>query len=135
MASLFDEWIVVAADPSAHLAYDALIVGDHFRPAGLLSGIQAGLFAARHPHTFISGAGSVPVSPGVVELFVKALEPRWDAVLIESDNVVLPLPGIYGKRALKPLSQQLESAQMQFNQLIPRLRIRTLPIDDVLAIA
>ena len=126
MASLFDELILVAADPFELLTWDALIVSDHFTPPGLLSGIQAGLFAARHSHIYAAAAGTGSVAPAVVDLFGKALEPRWDAVLAESERGVLPLPGIYGKRALKPLTRQLECGDLRFDRFLPQIRTRKL---------
>lgn len=131
MASLFDEFILVAADPIELLEWDALIVSDHFLPPGLLSGIQAGLFAAHHPHIFIAAAGNGQVSPAHIDFFVKALEPRWDAVLSESGHGVAPLPGVYGKRALRPLTQQLDCGERRFDLFLSRIRTRRLAASAV----
>ena len=130
MASLFDEFIVVAADPSACLAWDAMIVRDHYRPPGLLSGIHAGLFSASHPHIIVAAAVD-PVTSDGVEPLMKALESRWDAVLTESGQTCAALPGIYGKRALRPLTQLLASGEWRFDRFLSRIRTRRVAAQDL----
>ena len=130
MASRFDEFIVVAADPSACLEWDALIVRDHYRPPGLLSGIHAGLFNASHSHIFVAAAGD-PVTSDGVEPLIKTLESRWDAVLHESGPTCAALPGIYGKRALRPLTQLLASGEWRFDRFLSRIRTRSVAAQDL----
>ncbi len=130
MASRFDEFIVVAADPSACLEWDALIVRDHYRPPGLLSGIHAGLFSASHSHIFVAAAGD-PVTSDGVEPLIKTLESRWDAVLHESGPTCAALPGIYGKRALRPLTQLLASGEWRFDRFLSRIRTRSVAAQDL----
>lgn len=129
LVSCFDEVILVAEDPTDYLTFDALIVSDHDRPAGLLSGIQAGLFAARNPHAFVTAVGLGVLPVAVIDRFAAALAPRWDAVLMERDGGVSPLPGVYHKRVLKPLARELMSTGGRFDRLIPRLRLGKVRID------
>lgn len=129
LLSHYEEVLLVADNPPDYLDVDALIVGDHYRPAGLLSGIHAGLFAARHSHAFVTAAACGVLPPAVIDRFKTALAPRWDAVLIERGDGVSPLPGVYHKRVLKPLAQQLKGADERFEQLIHPLRIGTVRID------
>ncbi len=130
MASVFDEFIVVAADPSACLAWDGLIVRDHYSPPGLLSGIHAGLFIASHPHIFVAAAVDPMRSDGV-EPLMKALESRWDAVLHEAGQTYAALPGIYGKRALRALTQLLASGEWRLDRFLSRIRTRRVAAQDL----
>jgi molybdopterin-guanine dinucleotide biosynthesis protein A len=126
LSPLCDDIVIVAADPSAFLVFDALIVTDHYSPAGLWSGVHAGLFAARHPHAFITACGLPVANPALVDMFVGAAGPRYDAVLPDSAQTPLPLPGIYGKTCLKPLGSQLAEGDSTGNGWLRRIRICTL---------
>ena len=127
--SLFDDVILVAADPAAFLDFDALIVSDQYSPISLWSGIHAGLFAARHAHAFVAACGLPVTSVGVVDLFRGAVAPRYDAVLPAGDHAPLPLPGVYGKSCLKPLARQLAKGDANGQGWLRLIRVHTLGQD------
>jgi molybdopterin-guanine dinucleotide biosynthesis protein A len=121
----FDDIIVVAADPAAFLEVDALIVSDHYTPAGLWSGVHAGLFAARHPFAFVTACGLPLPAADAIERLTAAASPRCDAVIPEGAPDALPLPGVYGKTCLKPLAQQLAGGDSDGMGWLRRIRIHT----------
>jgi molybdenum cofactor guanylyltransferase len=125
----FDEIIVVSCDPAAWLAFDALIVTDHYVPRGIWSGIHAGLFAARHAHAFITACGMPMTTADLIELFRGEIAPRYDAILPEGDHVPLPLPGIYGKSCLKPLARQLAHGDSAGHGWLRQIRVHALAQD------
>jgi|GEM_PF-1155024 len=124
--ALFEEVILVAADPAAMLDRDGLIVSDHHAPAGLLSGIHAGLFAARHFQVIVT-ACTLPEVPAVlIDLLLGASGPRYDAVLPDSQDGLQPLPAVYAKSALKTLSRQLAHSRPSVRAWLRHLRVQTL---------
>ncbi|MDA8141045.1 MAG: NTP transferase domain-containing protein [Desulfobacteraceae bacterium] len=123
-AAELDEIILVGADPVALLAWDRLIVSDHFETPGLLSGIHAGVFAARRDHVFVT-AGTLPVpSALLLALMWHSLDPRCDALVLETEFGVQPLPAIFARRSLKVLSKQLAKGEVDPRRFLRQLRIQ-----------
>ncbi|KJS30146.1 MAG: hypothetical protein VR64_17670 [Desulfatitalea sp. BRH_c12] len=125
-ARVFDDIVLVTGNPATYMmAYDGLIVSDHHAPCSLWSGIQAGLFTARHAHAFVT-VGGQPVSEKMVRLFLDAVAPRYDAVLTAGVNGPLSVPGVYAKNCLKPLGRQLSQGERQKDRWLHQIRVHTL---------
>ena len=134
LARRFDDILLVAADPLGMVTRDALIVSDHFAPPGLLSGIQAGLFAARHPHALVVTAQAPRLSDRVLDLLEERVAPRWDAVLAEGDAGLQPLPGVFSQRVLKPLTRRLACGATGLSDFLLHVRICKIPMQTIRAV-
>ncbi len=131
LAPLVDDIVWVTDDPAALLDQDGLIVRDHFLPAGLLSAIHAGLFAARHDHALVLSAGPAIPSGPVLDLLRQAVAPRWDGVLLEAAGSAQPLPALYHKRCLKLLARQLAEGRRQAGGFLRQLHRHLIPEEQV----
>lgn len=128
-AALFEEVVLVAADPGSLLDHDGLIVGDHRSSAGILSGIQAGLFAAAHTHVLVTSSSLPALRPALIDLLVGAVAPRYDAVLPAGEPGLQPLPAVYAKSCLKTLARQLSHDRPSVHRWLRQLRLRTVAED------
>lgn len=121
-----DDLILVTADPLALLAWEPLIVRDHFDPPGVLSAIHAGLFAARHEHLFVTDGAMPTIAPALLDWLLHAVDPRRDALILETALGAQPLPAIYHKRSLNPLSKQLAKSDDDARRFLRHLRVQTI---------
>lgn len=120
---LFDEVILVTTDPAAYLEWDLLIVRDHFSQRSSLTGIHAGLFAARHPHALVTACDMPFVRPALVETLLQAVEPRWDVIIPRTTKGFEPLLAIYSKRCLKPIERQLAQGRFWVQGFFRQVRL------------
>lgn len=126
---LFDEVILVTTDPAAYLEWDLLIVSDHFSQRSSLTGIHAGLFAARHPHALVTACDMPFVRPALVETLLQAVEPRWDVIIPRTAKGMEPLLAVYSKRCLKPIERQLVQGRYWVQGFFRQVRVNTLGED------
>jgi molybdenum cofactor guanylyltransferase len=122
---LLDEVILVAADPVALLGRAGLIVADHHAPSGLLSGIHAGLFAARRSHVLVTAPYLPMLTPALIDLLLGGVSPRGDAVLPAGESGLQPLPAVYAKTCLKTLSWQLAHDHHSVSGWLRQIRVLT----------
>lgn len=127
----FDEIILVSATPETYLAWDLLIVSDHFDSRCSLNGIHAGLFAARHPHAMVMGCDMPFVQPALLAHLLKVLEPKLDVVIPQTKMGVEPLMAIYAKRCLKPIEANLTRQTYQIQKFFRQVRIKTIEEDEL----
>jgi molybdopterin-guanine dinucleotide biosynthesis protein A len=129
--SMFDEVILVTADPAAVLDREGLIVADHYAPAGLLSGIHAGLFAARHSRVLVTAPDLPMVTPAIIDLLLREAAPQDDALLPSGESGLQPLPAVYAKTCLKILSRQLACGRPSVRRCLHQFRVRTVAESDL----
>lgn len=125
-----DDVTMVAADPLTLLDCGRLIVSDHFDPPTLLSGLHAGLFAARHDYLLATYAGMPVVAPAMIDLLLDTIEPRFDAVVFQTRDGHQLMPAAYSKRSLKPLARQLAKGNHQARGFLRQLRIQVIDEDQ-----
>ena len=128
---LFDEVILVTTDPVAYLKWDLLIVSDHYNQRSSLTGIHAGLFAARHPHALVTACDMPFVQRAMVETLLRTLEPGWDVIIPQTAKGFEPLLAIYSKRCLSPIEQRLASGHYRVQSIFRQVRVNPIH-EDVL---
>lgn len=129
--ALCDEIILVAADPAAYLEWDLLIVSDHYRPSKPMTGIHAGLFAARFPHALVATCDMPLVQPSLLNYLLDLIEPRWDAIVPRTEKGLEPLPAVYSKRCLKPMEQKMTVQPFSIQRFLQQLHTKTIDPDNL----
>ncbi len=123
---LFDEIILVTSDPGSYLEWDLLIVSDHFDQRSSLTGIHAGLFAASHPHALVAACDMPFIQPELVQMLLKAIEPKWDVIIPQTAGGLEPLLAVYSQRCLKPIQHQLTGGRYRIQGFFQQVRIKTI---------
>ncbi len=120
-----DEIIIVADNPIAYLAWDALIVKPHAPRPGCLDRLYAGLFACRQPYALVTTCDRPFIQQGMVHTLLASYEPKWDAVLPRSSvGGPEPLPALYSKRCMALLGKCLETGPCDLRVFLDRIRIK-----------
>jgi molybdopterin-guanine dinucleotide biosynthesis protein A len=120
-----DEIIIVAENPIAYLAWDALIIKPHALQPGCLDRLYAGLFACRQPYALVTTCDRPFIQQGVVHTLLASHEPKWDAVLPRSSvGGPEPLPALYSKRSMALLRKCLETGPCDLMVFLDRIRIK-----------
>lgn len=119
---IFDDIILVTNDPLDYLEWNVTIVTDHFDRRSSLTGIHAGLFAARHSHAMVTACDMPFVRIPLVELLLGAVEPHLDVIIPRTSKGYEPLMAIYSKRCLKPMEEALEERRYQIQKIFSVVR-------------
>jgi molybdenum cofactor guanylyltransferase len=128
---LFDDIIIVAADPASCLDWNALIVSPHAGGNSVLEALHAGLFAARHPHALATWCRMPAPQPALIETLRRAVEPRWDAVVGCPGGKPALLPGIYSRRCLAALALHMAHNDHDVDRFLSRLHLTSIAEDDL----
>jgi molybdopterin-guanine dinucleotide biosynthesis protein A len=141
VASVVDEIVVVIGPDGAsprlptEAAGGVRVVRDAVADGGPLVGLVAGLAAARGPLALLVGGDQPSLSPAVLaELLLwlgpDAEQPQLDAVALEEDGLVRPLPAAFRVATVHPVAAALvDGGARSLMALLDQLRVGTLPPD------
>lgn len=127
----FDEIILVAADPVIYLNLDLLVVSDHFDCRSSLTGIHAGLFAAKHTHAMVMGCDMPFLQPALLSYLLQEVEPQWDVVIPKTRWGFEPLMATYSKRCIAPIEKNLVAGKYQIQRFFKHVRMKTIAEDQL----
>lgn len=124
---LFDEIILVTNDPTKYLAWDLLMVTDLFHVRSSLTGIHAGLFAARNPHIFVTACDTPFLKKEVITLLLERIDDRMDACIPETSAGLEPLCAVYAKKSLASIERHLARNLFKIQWVFRRDRLKKIP--------
>ncbi len=137
--TLFDRTLQIFED----LFHDNLIAGDrpdlekpHIPaladryPGSALGGLYTGLEAAQTPYIFVAACDMPFIDPAIIRLIAERRR-SFDAVIPRTGQGLEPLFGIYGKRCLEPIKQQLEEGNFRVFDFYDQVKIRYLEEDEL----
>jgi len=136
--------VIIAANEQTASAYRMLgrdIVCDRFPGQGPLSGIHAGLHAAKTPWIVVAACDMPFVAPELFRFLKKSVEKAeagiasgnaCQAVIPVEEGRVQPLLAAYHASALPALEDSLVGGRLRMTDWLERLQVRYIP-EDVLA--
>ncbi len=144
---IFDEVLISARDPAPltdflagqdfggpGLGVQPRMVPDLAQARGSLAGLHAVLAQARAPHCFVAACDAPFVQPGLIRLLRERLREEDDALVPRRpDGYLEPLCAIYSRRCLPVIEERLAQGRFRVSGLLPLVRSRELPPEDVLA--
>ena len=122
----FNQIIVVTNHPLAYVSYDVTIVTDLLTIRSSLTGIQAGLFHAQAPYAFVCACDMPFIKKELIEILMKAIEPRWDVIAPVTREGYQPLCAIYSKRCLQPIEEQLKKQELKISRLFAKVKVKSI---------
>jgi len=125
--AFFDPIIIVTNQPRDYLDEGVILVTDLVDIRSSLTGLYSGLFYSPRPHAFITGCDMPFLKRGLLELMLKHLEARWDVVVPVTEEGYQPLSGIYSRRCLEPIANQLAEGQLKVSHFFPKVRLKEVP--------
>jgi len=126
-SGLFEEILLVTNHPARYTGYDLCIVTDLYPIRSSLTGLHAGLFHASHPYAFVT-ACDVPFSdPRIVRVLLDRIEPRWDAVMPQTEKGLEPLCAVYACRCAPQIAQHIERRQLKIQRVFNPAKILKVP--------
>ena len=131
---LFEKVIIVAKDPSAFSAWDALIVTDIYTARCPLAGIHSALFYAETDHIFVSASDTPFLKHDIARYIVSAIKPGIEVVIPETRDGIEPLCAVYSKHCLEPIEENLEAGVYKIQSFFRKKRMRILPMESIKAI-
>ncbi len=124
--------VTLVGDPSIYGKLGLPVIPDDMERAGPLGGIVTALKHSRSPWCLIAACDMPKVgSAPFAAMFRQAGSSRVDAVIPRTpDGRLQPLLALYAKRALKPLSLELENDRWRISEALRSIPWCELPVSE-----
>lgn len=130
--SVFQEVIIVAADPLDYLDQQTAIVTDILPHKGALGGIYTGLFYAAGEYAFVAACDMPYMNRAFLEYMASRAE-GYDIVVPAPPDGLQPLHAVYSRRCLPAIRSLLDRNRMQIKAFYPGHRLLTIPPETLRA--
>ena len=127
----FDPIVLVTNDPAAYMDVDALIVSDHYPVRSSLNGLHAGLFAAAHEYAFFAACDTPFIKDTMIRRILDRIERKADLIIPATSAGYEPMCAVYKKTCLPAMKWQLEHDRLKIQGLFRKVRVKTIPEDDL----
>jgi molybdenum cofactor guanylyltransferase len=122
LRSLFQEVIIVVANPLDYVDQDAAIVTDILPGRGALGGLYTGLFYAADEYAFVTACDIPFLNRAFIE-FLASQANGYDIVVPAPPDGLQPLYAVYSRRCLPAICSLLDRNRLQIKELYPGQRI------------
>jgi FdhD protein len=134
MAELFEQVAVVTNNPEAYAFLPCLKIPDIHVGMGSIAGIHAGLEWSPEERIFVAGC-DMPFLEKELVRHLAALSVHESGVVPCTPGGLEPLHAIYAKRLLPMLDEALTSDRKRIIDLVPLMKARVIPAEEVAAIS
>ncbi len=130
MEDLFEEVIVVTADPGRYDFLPCRRVTDIFPGMGALGGIHAALRQCGAERIFVVACDMPHLVPGLIR-YLCSLEEEADVVVPEGEGGLEPLHAVYRKSVLPIVEEALGDGRCRVVSFFDRVRVRRVSREEV----
>jgi molybdopterin-guanine dinucleotide biosynthesis protein A len=130
MAALTDDVIVVTRKPRRPGRLPARLVSDVITGRGALSGLHAGLQAARHEYVLVI-ACDMPFLNSRLLRYMVVIAPGYDAIVPHWQGEVEPLHAVYAQACLPAIETLLHSGGGRLVEFYPQVNVRYLEHSEI----
>ena len=128
--SVFDEVIIVTAQPADYLDQKAVIVTDILPDRGALGGIYTGLFWSRGEQAFFAACDMPFLNRAFLEYMIRQA-PGYDIVVPACADGPQPLHAVYSRRCLPVIRGLLDKQRLKITGFYPGHSLLTIPPEAV----
>lgn len=125
LKGVFDDLIIVTNDRSAYRDLDVTLTSDSFAIRSSLTGIHAGLLAARHERAFIMACDAPFIKPSLINALVTMDHPSFDVTVPQTSAGYEPLCAIYSKRCVHVIERNLNMGRYKVSGMFSCLKVAT----------
>lgn len=127
----FDEVLIMANDKEAYAHLGVKVVEDVFPGCGPMSGLHAGLKAARNETCLLLPCDMPHIDEAVTEYMTSHIEDGFDAIIPKTkDGKKHPLLGIYHKKMLSKVEQSLQNNHYKMKRLLDEVKVKYVALDE-----
>jgi len=130
LADIFDEVIIVVADPMEYMQQKATIVTDIFPGKGALGGLYTGLFYSSHKYAFVTACDMPFLDSGFIEYMAKKAD-GCDIVVPAPPPDLQPLCAVYSRRCLPAIRNLLVRNSLQIKGFYSGYRVVKIPEEKI----
>lgn len=125
LKTMFDDLIIVTHERSAYRDLAITLTEDRFKVRCSLTGIHAGLMAARHTKAFVMACDAPFIQKTLIESLIVMDHPSCDVVVPRTSAGYEPLCAIYSKDCIKVMERHLKLGRYKVSGTYPCLRVAT----------
>ena len=127
---LFNEVLVSVHNPDDFQEYGVTTALDQFETRSSLTGIHAGLAAAKAGYVFVTACDAPFLRADLVQVLVDETTEETDVVIPRhTDGNMEPLCAIYSKACLPHMAAQLQRGDCKIIRFFDQVRVRFVPVD------
>ncbi|MCD8039214.1 MAG: molybdopterin-guanine dinucleotide biosynthesis protein MobB [Lachnospiraceae bacterium] len=126
----FSEVLISAADKGDYEDMGLEVVYDGHRDIGPIEGIYRILSAAKEEYVFICAADMPFITKELVQYMTEFVCSDYDCYVMEDDEHIHPLCGIYSKRMLDKVCACIESGDYRLMRLLDSVRTKYIKLED-----
>ena len=124
---VFEEIIIVTNTPEKYQEWGCCIVRDVFPIRSSLTGVHAGLFYSSNPFAFFSACDTPFLKKEIVECVIKNIDPRFHAIIPETQKGIEPLCAAYSRESLPQMEQNLMKHNFKIRKIFSKNRLKKIP--------
>lgn len=125
----FSEVLISAADKGDYEDMGLEVVYDGHRDIGPIEGIYRILSAAKEEYVFICAADMPFITKELVQYMTEFVCSDYDCYVMEDDEHIHPLCGIYSKRMLDKVCACIESGDYRLMRLLDSVRTKYIKLE------
>lgn len=122
LKSVLSEVIICGGNEDNGIQHGLKVVPDIIKGSGPLSGIHAGLSAAKYQKSLVAACDMPFVSAGLAEFMIEQAQ-GYDVAVPCHDNYLQPLFAVYDKNCLSVISEAIASSRNKVVDFYPRVRV------------
>lgn len=130
---LFAEVILVTDEPQSYRRFPVTVIRDVIEcgEKNALTGIHAGLSAAKHPYVFVA-AGDMPFVRAGLLRYLCCQADGWDVAIPREGGYVQPLCAVYHKNCLPVMEKHLRSGKYKVTGFFAESRVCYVDVAELL---
>jgi len=130
LGELFDQVLIVANSPQDFGFLGLPVVPDRTPGLGPLGGLEAGLEASRHHHTFFCAVDMPFLSAGLIR-YMLAQAPGYEIVVPVIGGEFEPMHAVYGKGCLPAIARSIAARRLRLLSIYDAVPRREIAEDEV----
>ncbi|MDI6890920.1 MAG: molybdenum cofactor guanylyltransferase [Thermodesulfovibrionales bacterium] len=131
---IFDCVIISTNNPECYFYLGVPMVGDIAKYRGPMTGILSALVSLEAPELFVTACDMPFIKPELIRYIVDKWAESWDAVIPIFDNKPQPLFGIYSKKLVKEMENNIRRGIRSLGEFLKKIDVLYISEEEVRAI-
>lgn len=128
---IFDTVIISTNNPELYFSFGVLMVGDTIDCRGPMTGILSALMIPEISEIFVTACDMPFINVTLVKYIIGKWTTEWDAVIPIFDKKPQPLFGIYSKRLVRDMEEDIRNGKRSLRGFLQRINVLYIGEEEV----
>ena len=131
LRKIFKEILIVANKPKKYrFSRNVKVMKDIIPNLGPLGGLYSGLKASDTKYNFVAGCDMPFLNPDLIRYMMKSKK-NYDVVVPKANGRMHPLFGIYSKKCIPAIEENLKEGRRNVSSIFPKMRTKVVSGKDI----